>query len=120
MRILPIDGNSYQQKLLQAVIPMRQQLNYFREYLARIELAVGRKQKDDIVQRAIFVVSAGTNDFIMNYNTYPFRRHEFSTEEYGSFLRERLWEFLQVCYPLQSFRLLLYWPLLSLVVTSND
>ncbi|CAA7397439.1 unnamed protein product [Spirodela intermedia] len=80
---------------LSAVIPMRQQLNYFREYLARIELAVGRKLKDDIMERAIFVVSAGTNDFITNYNTYPFRRHEFSVEEYGSFLRQRLWEFLE-------------------------
>ncbi|CAA6661079.1 unnamed protein product [Spirodela intermedia] len=80
---------------MSAVIPMRQQLNYFREYLARIELAVGRKLKDDIMERAIFVVSAGTNDFITNYNTYPFRRHEFSVEEYGSFLRQRLWEFLE-------------------------
>ncbi|CAA7397440.1 unnamed protein product [Spirodela intermedia] len=80
---------------MSAVIPITQQLEYFREYLVRLDFAVGRETRENIVRRAVFIISAGSNDFILNYFGLTIRRHEFSVEDYGRFIRRIQWEFLK-------------------------
>lgn len=82
---------------LQGVIPMPQQLNYFKDYLNKLDFTIGKEKRADIIKRAIFVVSAGTNDFI-SYSTLPLRRQSFSIEGYQGYILQNLRELLQVCF----------------------
>ncbi|GER41612.1 GDSL esterase/lipase [Striga asiatica] len=40
----------------------------------------------EIVKNALFLVSAGTNDFVVNYFTVPIRRNNYTISEYTSFI----------------------------------
>lgn len=79
----------------QGVIPIPQQLNYFRDYVSKLDLMIGDERRADIIKRAMFVVSAGTNDFI-SYATLPVRRQTFSVEGYQGFILQNLRDLLQV------------------------
>ncbi|XP_020265140.1 GDSL esterase/lipase At5g45960 isoform X1 [Asparagus officinalis] len=79
---------------LQGVIPMPQQLNYFKDYLNKLDFTIGEDKRADIIKRAIFVVSAGTNDFI-SYSTLPLRRQSFSIEGYQGYILQNLRVLLQ-------------------------
>ena len=72
--------------LFQSVIPLSQQLEYFREYKARLQLAKGESAANDIIAEAVYVFSIGTNDFIVNYFTVPLRRDQYTPPEYVAYL----------------------------------
>lgn len=82
----------------QNVIPMHVQLEYFREYKVRLTAKLGVLRAKEIVNNALYIVSAGTNDFVVNYFTLPVRRHEYTLPGYMDFLLNKHLEFVQVCY----------------------
>lgn len=47
---------------------------------------MGRERADNVLREALYLISAGTNDFLENYYLVPSRSLEFSIEEYQSFL----------------------------------
>ncbi|XP_058095730.1 GDSL esterase/lipase At5g45960 [Magnolia sinica] len=77
------------------VIDLPKQLDYFREYKKRLELMIGKKRADDHIQRSAVIVSAGTNDFVVNYFALPFRKQKYTVEEYQYFLLLKFGEFIQ-------------------------
>lgn len=77
---------------------MPKQLDYFREYLKMIQLRIGKERTQDLIKKALVVVSAGTNDFVVNYMALPFQQKKYTIEEYQNFLLLNLRQFLQVCY----------------------
>ncbi|GER46841.1 GDSL esterase/lipase [Striga asiatica] len=44
------------------------------------------EQDNEIVKNALFLVSAGTNDFVVNYFPVPIRRNNYTISEYTSFV----------------------------------
>ncbi|CAI9270011.1 unnamed protein product [Lactuca saligna] len=52
---------------LSGAISLEQQMKYFREYKSKMEMLIGKERTVDIIKRAAFMLSAGTNDFIVNY-----------------------------------------------------
>ncbi|XP_010111929.2 GDSL esterase/lipase At5g45960, partial [Morus notabilis] len=80
---------------LSNVIPVLKQLEYFKEYKKRIELEIGKQQTEDHIKKAIFLISAGTNDFVVNYFTLPMRRKIFTVPSYEQFVIQHLKHFLQ-------------------------
>lgn len=82
---------------LQNVIEMSKQVEYFKEYRKRLELAIGKQKTDNLIKNALFVVSAGTNDLIVNYFSLPVRRHSFTVSAYQRFLMQHVEELQQVC-----------------------
>ncbi|PON77922.1 Lipase [Parasponia andersonii] len=81
---------------LSNVIPILKQLEYFKEYKKRLESAIGKQQTENHINKAIFVISAGTNDFIVNYFTIPIRRKIYTTlSSYDLFLMQHVKHFLQ-------------------------
>jgi phospholipase/lecithinase/hemolysin len=72
--------------LLQSVIPLGQQLEYFKEYKARLEAAKGESMASKIIADAVYIFSIGTNDFILNYFTLPIRPFQYTPTEYVSYL----------------------------------
>ncbi|XP_066378510.1 GDSL esterase/lipase At2g42990-like [Miscanthus floridulus] len=69
-----------------SVIPLSQQLEYFREYKATLQLAKGESAANDIIAEAVYIFSIGTNDFIVNYFTVPLRRAQYTPAEYVAYL----------------------------------
>ena len=80
------------------MIPLQRQLEYFREYKVRLTAKLGVRRAQEIINNAVYLVSAGTNDFVVNYFTLPVRRQEFSLPSYMDFLMNKELEFLQVCF----------------------
>lgn len=72
------------------VIEMPKQLDYFRDYMKRIELKMGQKRTQDLITKSGVVISAGTNDFIVNYFSLPFQRQKYDVQQYQQFLLTKL------------------------------
>ncbi|KAK4345053.1 hypothetical protein RND71_035229 [Anisodus tanguticus] len=77
------------------VISLSKQLEYFKEYQEKMEAAIGKNQTQNLIKEALFVVSAGTNDFVVNYNTLPIRRTSYTLSAYTNFLLQHVQLFLQ-------------------------
>ncbi|KAK8948432.1 GDSL esterase/lipase [Platanthera zijinensis] len=89
---------------LSAVISVLDQVDYFRNYINRIDQMVGVKRRRDLIKTAVFVLSSGTNDFIA-YSTVPLRGEVFSVEGYQGFLLTKVKEFIQVLSDLGANRI---------------
>ncbi|KAH7433694.1 hypothetical protein KP509_07G081700 [Ceratopteris richardii] len=77
------------------VVPMSRQLQWFRQYKVQLIGSVGRDKADHIISNALFVVSAGSNDFVNNYYINPSLRGRYSKPEYMNFLAGLATSFLQ-------------------------
>lgn len=77
------------------VIPITKQLDLFKEYKKRVELGIGKNRSEAHMKKAAFIISAGTNDFVVNYFLLPFRRKNYSVSAYNHFLIQLLMHFLQ-------------------------
>ncbi|XP_019255145.1 PREDICTED: GDSL esterase/lipase At5g45960-like [Nicotiana attenuata] len=80
---------------LSGVIPLEKQLEYFKEYKKRLENAIGKEKTKLIISKATFIISAGTNDFVVNYYNTPYRRHTYKVSAYQQFLLQLLQQFVQ-------------------------
>ncbi|XP_062089368.1 GDSL esterase/lipase At2g40250-like [Humulus lupulus] len=83
---------------LNGVLSMEAQLNYFDEAMRRIEMSFGKNRSEELVRKALFVVSVGTNDVVFNlYGVIPsaFQR---SASSYHDLLIQRLGSFIQSLY----------------------
>ncbi|KAI4374142.1 hypothetical protein MLD38_012171 [Melastoma candidum] len=80
---------------LSNVVSLPRQLEYFKEYRRRLELSIGRQRAEHIIRKAAFVVSAGTNDFVVNYFTLPIRRSSFTASAYQQFLMQQIKQFIK-------------------------
>nr|GMC89985.1 GDSL esterase/lipase At5g45960-like [Ipomoea batatas] len=77
------------------VIPVLNQLEYFREYRRRVEKAVGKEKTEMLIRNAVFLLSAGTNDMLANYYLTPFRRQTYSVSQYHNLMLQLTEQFLQ-------------------------
>ncbi|CAI9787808.1 unnamed protein product [Fraxinus pennsylvanica] len=69
-----------------SVIPLWQELEYYKEYKGRLEDYLGNKKAKKILTEALYIISMGTNDFLENYYVLPIRYFEFSPNDYQKFL----------------------------------
>ncbi|XP_060197704.1 GDSL esterase/lipase At5g45960-like [Lycium barbarum] len=77
------------------VISISKQLENFEKYKEKMEAAIGKEQTQNLIKEALFIVSAGINDFVANYNTLPIRRINYTTSAYTDFLLQHVDRFLQ-------------------------
>jgi len=78
-------------------IRVSEQPNMFKSYIARLKGIVGDKKAMEIINNAFVVVSAGPNDFILNYYEIPSRRLEYPfISGYQDFILKRLENFVRV------------------------
>ncbi|XP_057789781.1 GDSL esterase/lipase At1g06990-like [Salvia miltiorrhiza] len=80
------------------VIPMSRQLDYLNDYVERLHTIVGEREAANILNRALVIVSAGTNDFTFNFYDFPTRRLQFTVSQYQNFLHAKLQSFIKVLY----------------------
>ncbi|MQM02762.1 hypothetical protein Taro_035531 [Colocasia esculenta] len=87
------------------VIPMSKQLEMFRSYLGRLEQVAGAKKKaTEIVKGALILISAGTNDFVLNYYDIPTRRIQYTMDQYQDFLLQQVKGVIKQVYDLGGRR----------------
>ncbi|XP_047313029.1 GDSL esterase/lipase At5g45960-like [Impatiens glandulifera] len=77
------------------LIGVGKQLEYFNEYQKRIEYAIGKEKTKEIVENAVYIVSAGTNDFVLNYFSIPIRKHKYTIPAYMDFILFQVHQFIQ-------------------------
>ncbi|KAG8385486.1 hypothetical protein BUALT_Bualt03G0050400 [Buddleja alternifolia] len=71
---------------LSNVLSISKQLDYFRHYKIRLRNLVGRKESEEIIENAIFVLSMGSNDLLVNYYGKPTRSKQYNLEQYQNYL----------------------------------
>ncbi|KAJ8650938.1 hypothetical protein MRB53_003961 [Persea americana] len=85
---------------ISSVIPMDKQIEYFEQCKDRISASVGVEVAEKIVNDAIFVISAGTNDLVWNYYDLPTRKVDFTILGYHDFLLQKLQSLVEKIYSL--------------------
>ncbi|KAG7642563.1 GDSL lipase/esterase [Arabidopsis suecica] len=94
-------GYDDETSLSSKAIPVSQQPSMFKNYIARLKGIVGDKKAMEIINNALVVISAGHNDFILNFYDIPIRRLEYPTiYGYQDFVLKRLDGFVRELYSL--------------------
>lgn len=76
---------------------MPKQMENFREYKSRVEVQMGKERTDVLIKNAVYIISAGTNDFVFNYfGVSRIRRYSYSIARYYQFLVQQIQQFIQV------------------------
>ncbi|CAI9300995.1 unnamed protein product [Lactuca saligna] len=84
------------------VLPLSQQLIYFKNYTQMLNKIFGKEEAERIINHALVSVSAGTNDFIFNFYDIPTRRTVFDINNYQEFIIQMLHNFIKELYKLGS------------------
>ncbi|KAI3951059.1 hypothetical protein MKW92_031587 [Papaver armeniacum] len=66
-----------------SAIPLWKEVEYFKDYKNRLARLLGRKAATETI---MYIISLGTNDFLINYFGLPDRSLHFTLEEYENFL----------------------------------
>ncbi|KAE9599257.1 hypothetical protein Lal_00043865 [Lupinus albus] len=77
------------------VIPIEKQLEYFKECKRKVEGVVGKERTENHMKKAAFFISAGTNDFVLNYFILPIQRKTYTLLAYQQFLIQHVKQFIQ-------------------------
>ncbi|KVH89513.1 Lipase, GDSL [Cynara cardunculus var. scolymus] len=82
---------------ISSALTQSQQLDLFKEYKAKLEVAIGKERTEDLVGRAGYLVSSGTNDFTFNYyGPLRIRQSSYPTiSEYQKYQWQLIEQFLQ-------------------------
>ncbi|KAL0354605.1 UNVERIFIED_CONTAM: GDSL esterase/lipase APG [Sesamum radiatum] len=91
--------------LLSHVIPLSQQLEYYKEYQGKLAKVAGSKKAASIIKDALYLVSAGSSDFIQNYYVNPFLNKAYTPDQYSSYLVGIFTSFVKSLYGLGARRI---------------
>ncbi|KAL6629993.1 hypothetical protein ACP70R_029758 [Stipagrostis hirtigluma subsp. patula] len=72
-----------------SVLRLWQELDYFKEYAAKLRSFLGEDKAKETLSEALYLVSMGTNDFLENFYGLPrgdAARHASSAADYGGYL----------------------------------
>ncbi|KAE8680751.1 GDSL esterase/lipase [Hibiscus syriacus] len=81
-------------------ITLTQQVEYFKEYQGKLAKVAGSSKSASIIKDALYVLSAGSGDFLQNYYVNPLLNHAYTPDQYGSFLIEAFTTFVKNTYGL--------------------
>ncbi|KAM0851270.1 hypothetical protein ACQ4PT_052528 [Festuca glaucescens] len=81
--------------VIMGVISMEQQLVYYDEYRRKLVGITGEEETKRIINDALFVVCAGTDDIANTYYTTPLRRVQYDIPSYVDLLLDGIESFLR-------------------------
>ncbi|XP_021734859.1 GDSL esterase/lipase At5g33370-like [Chenopodium quinoa] len=90
------------------IIRIYRQLDYFRQYQQRVSALIGEAGAQQLVNRALVLITLGGNDFVNNYYLVPFsvRSTQFTLPAYVDFLIQEYSRILEKLYDLGARRVL--------------
>ncbi|KAH9302267.1 hypothetical protein KI387_013850, partial [Taxus chinensis] len=77
------------------VMPLEKQVDNFKHYKAQLSNMVDQKHASEIVSEALFCISTGTDDFILNYYFNSLTRMKYSVQQFEDLLLQSLSGFIQ-------------------------
>ena len=72
--------------VLQHAIPLSQQLEYYKEYQAKLTQVAGAQKAASILKDGLYLLSAGSSDFFQNYYVNPFLYKVYTPDQYSAYL----------------------------------
>lgn len=91
--------------ILYKAIPLSQQLEYYKEYQSKLKSVAGSGKATSILSGALYIIGAGSSDFIQNYYVNPYLNKFYSPDEYSSFLVSIFSNFVKDLYGLGARRI---------------
>ncbi|KAL6003045.1 hypothetical protein ACLOJK_023268 [Asimina triloba] len=88
------------------VIPVANQPGLFKQYVEMLKASVGEEKANKIISKSLIVISAGTNDFVLNWYDLPSsRRLQFFNDIglYQNFILEKLGDLIKALVQLEAF-----------------
>ncbi|XP_024400165.1 GDSL esterase/lipase At5g03820 [Physcomitrium patens] len=80
------------------VAPARMQFRMFEGYKVKLANVMGTTEASSTITNALYVVSSGSNDFILNYFISPEMQNRYSTTQFSSLVMSDQKEFVQNLY----------------------
>uniref|UniRef100_A0A0D9VXI5 GDSL esterase/lipase n=1 Tax=Leersia perrieri TaxID=77586 RepID=A0A0D9VXI5_9ORYZ len=90
---------------LYSAIPLSRQLDYFREFKTKVGSVAGGKKAAALTSESIYVVSAGTSDYVQNYYVNPMLAAAYTPEQFADVLMQPFTTFIQGLYGLGARRI---------------
>ena len=82
---------------VQSSIPLSKQLEYYKECQTKLVEAAGQSSASSIISDAIYLISAGTSDFVQNYYINPLLNKLYTTDQFSDTLLRCYSNFIQAC-----------------------
>ncbi|KAF3774747.1 GDSL esterase/lipase [Nymphaea thermarum] len=86
-------------------IPLSRQLGYYREYQTKLHRVAGKATASSIISQAIYILSAGSSDFIQNYYINPLLNRAYIPAQFSDVLVQSFSSFVQELYGLGARRI---------------
>ena len=86
---------------MQHAIPLSQQLEYYKEYQAKLAQIAGNQKATTIIKDGLYILSFGNSDFLQNYYVNPYLNKVYTPDQYSSYLVSRFSSLVKVpnfCY----------------------
>ncbi|OMO70927.1 Lipase, GDSL [Corchorus capsularis] len=95
-------GSGYDDKAasINHAITLTQQVEYFKEYKGKLAKVAGSNKSASIIKDSIYLLSAGTADFLQNYYVNPLLNHLYTPDQYSSMLIDSFKTFVKNIYGL--------------------
>ncbi|KAL5976659.1 hypothetical protein ACLOJK_020992 [Asimina triloba] len=77
-------------------ISLSQQLEYYKEYQTKLAKVAGSKKAASILSEALYILSAGSSDFVQNYYINPYLYKFYTADEFSTQLVQIFSNFVQV------------------------
>ncbi|KAL2333827.1 hypothetical protein Fmac_015040 [Flemingia macrophylla] len=90
---------------LVSVMSLSDQLEMFKEYIQKINEAVGKNRSTTIVSKSIYIVCIGSDDIANTYSQSPFRRAQYDIPSYTDLMASEATNFLEELYKLGARRI---------------
>ena len=90
---------------LYSSIPLSKQLEYYKECQTKLVEAAGQSSASSIISDAIYLISAGTSDFVQNYYINPLLNKLYTTDQFSDTLLRCYSNFIQSLYALGARRI---------------
>ncbi|XP_024198594.1 GDSL esterase/lipase At5g22810 isoform X1 [Rosa chinensis] len=86
-------------------ISLSQQVEYYKEYQNKVVGIGGKVNATLIISGAIYLVSAGSSDFVQNYYINPLLNKVYTTDQFSNILMQSYENFIQNLYALGARRI---------------
>ncbi|KAG6548484.1 hypothetical protein Mapa_009972 [Marchantia paleacea] len=80
------------------VISFAKQVDQFKDYKKELISMVGQTQADYIISNALYVISTGTNDYILSYYVNPIAQEKYTIPTYQQLIRDTASVYIQYLY----------------------
>ncbi|KAK4763383.1 hypothetical protein SAY86_009151 [Trapa natans] len=79
-------------------IPLTRQLEYYKEYQGKLEKIAGKSNASTIISGGLYLLSAGSSDFVQNYYIDPLLYKVYSPDQFSGILVKSFSSFIQKIY----------------------